>query len=328
MSSEPHSRQYEVYWGKKAPTDKLRRVLTDREPAFQYERRNDKIKTTLGWGQRKLALELLEFLTLYSKDGDLVLYVGAAPGSNIIWLTRLFPNLNFDLYDPRDFDAGLRQLPNVRIFQEFFTDDTARAYSQVRNLNNEKVVLFISDIRTGSSGGGSLAEKIDFEKHVWDDMLSQQRWFDLMLPKRASLKFRLPYDLSSDGVGAEEKITEYLDGIIFIQPWIKQTSTETRLVPDEFGLRRLWSNKWYENNLFQHNIANRTYYYNHTVKAPGLDHCFDCASEVAIFQQYLRKQNTPPSDQAVSAMSQDLSYLLTRRRDGLATYKPRFNKAE
>ena len=45
----------------------------------------------LHWGQRKLLLSEIEFLTLYAAPGDLVLYAGAAPGGHIPYLARPLP---------------------------------------------------------------------------------------------------------------------------------------------------------------------------------------------------------------------------------------------
>ena len=59
------------------------------------------------WGQRKLALALLEFVLLYwdqkKHPNPKFLYVGAAEGTNIGMISRLFPAISWYLYDMRPF---------------------------------------------------------------------------------------------------------------------------------------------------------------------------------------------------------------------------------
>ena len=51
-----------------------------------------------------------------------------------------------------------------------------------------------------------------------------------------------------------------------------------------------YDNREYEEKLFYFNTVTRTSYYKHEVDGvEGLDHCFDCASEIVILQQYLQK---------------------------------------
>jgi hypothetical protein len=51
----------------------------------------------------------------------LCLYAGAGPGTHITILSMLFPSFTFHLYDPRNF--------NIKIFQEYFTDEITNNYS-------------------------------------------------------------------------------------------------------------------------------------------------------------------------------------------------------
>jgi len=54
---------------------------------------------------------------------------------------------------------------------------------------------------------------------------------------------------------------------------------------------RQYSHVEYQNYMFHHNTQTRTNYYEQHVAEPsaGLDHCYDCASEVLILTQYLRQ---------------------------------------
>ena len=42
------------------------------------------------------------------------MYVGAADGKHINFLVKLFPNVTFDLYDPRDF--MIKESERVKIY--------------------------------------------------------------------------------------------------------------------------------------------------------------------------------------------------------------------
>ena len=92
-------------------------------------------------GQLKLLISEILFLTKYAKDGNKVVYVGAAEGYHIPKLVELFPNLTFDLWDPAKF--GIKETKTINIFNKFFKDEDAENY--VKEHNN---ILFISDIRT------------------------------------------------------------------------------------------------------------------------------------------------------------------------------------
>ena len=87
-------------------------------------RRRGERKSTVHWGQRKLLLSEIEFLTRYSQDGMTVVYAGAAPGTHISYLSELFPSLRFVLVDPADFHCY--PTDRIVVLEEFFTDEVSR----------------------------------------------------------------------------------------------------------------------------------------------------------------------------------------------------------
>lgn len=94
-------------------------------PRNETDKQSHWMKDDSPWGQRKLLLTEIEFLTEFAKDGDTVLYIGAAPGTHIPYLAgELFPYVAFVLYDPArfDFDPVRDGLVNVRIVNDFFRD--------------------------------------------------------------------------------------------------------------------------------------------------------------------------------------------------------------
>lgn len=188
-------------------------------------------------GQLKLFFTELLFLTLCTKPGDKIIYVGAAPGYHITKLADLFPDINFDLWDPRKFETEERK--NIKLYNDYFTDTSANSYAQ-DELNNERL-LFICDLRTLKIGEYKKFKDIDrMDELVDDDMIMQKRWCQIIKPEYAYLKFRLPYIVPR---------TEYLSGTIYLQPYTK-ISTEARLLTNNYD-----DNVIYDNIIFQEKMA-------------------------------------------------------------------------
>jgi len=139
-------------------------------------------------------------------------------------------------------------------------------------------VLFISDIRSADWNHQSQAE---VEAGVKQDMQNQMRWHLLMKPRVSLLKFRLPW---------EPGTCDYLDGTVYLPVWGPQTTTETRMVVSGSAMKR-WDNVRYEQQMFYFNTVARVALYPHQVRADGIDHCFDCSSEVEILRQYVERMH-------------------------------------
>eukprot|EP00761_Pharyngomonas_kirbyi_P008568 gb/GECH01008580.1/.p1 GENE.gb/GECH01008580.1/~~gb/GECH01008580.1/.p1 ORF type:complete len:454 (+),score=34.32 gb/GECH01008580.1/:1-1362(+) len=256
------------------------RVVTKETPRSKYKRRQGEAKTVEHWGQRKLLMSEIEFLSEYSKPGMTVLYAGAAPGDHTNFLQRdMFPQLKFVLVDPARFSAYSVE-GKVEIINDYFDDHIARRYAERED------ILFISDVR---SMDVTMSEK-EKERHVVSDMEAQMRWHKIIKPEASMLKFRLPYP-------PPERQTEYLDGYMYLPVWGGRTTTETRLIVTKDHLdpstketrTRLYSHVDYESVMFHFNTVTRTMYFEHNVDGEGLDHCFDCSSEILILSRYLQK---------------------------------------
>lgn len=270
-----HLRQNEAETIEQYDIIDLARTLRPDAPQLPYKRRADDNKTVNHWGQRKLFMSELEFLTLYGNRSNIVVYAGAAPGTHIPYLSELFPGITFILVDPCDF--WIDPTERIQIRKEFFTDEIAKEFSRFRP-------LFISDIRTADA---KVLQPEEVEDAVEEDQRMQMRWHALINPHASMLKFRLPW-----GAGQ----TRYLRGDIYIQVWPGATSSETRLVvvPPASGVVELvdYDNTKYEQQMFYHNNVTRVSYYHHDVRGvKGLCHCYDCASEVAIWTLYIMTDN-------------------------------------
>ena len=151
-------------------------------------------------GQRKLLLAEIQFLTQCSEKAKNIIYVGAAPGHHITYLSELFPNNIFHLYDPRNF--AINQTDKININVEYF--DCA-------SISFDNFIL-ISDIRQNIT---TSMTDIFKNKIIIEDMNLQQSWVEKLKPTASLLKFRLPTDCNN---------YEYLDGTIIEQPWTPEST--------------------------------------------------------------------------------------------------------
>lgn len=329
------------------------RELPDDAPRERYRRRKNETKTVIHWGQRKLLLSEIEFLTLCGSSENPVVYAGAAPGTHLTKLAEMFPHHTFYCYDPAPFNV--KSLSNLHTYQTLFTDELAMAY-------RGKDVLFICDIRAAESRAEAAN---DVEESVGNDMDDQQRWFALMQPVAAILKFRLSWKPGK---------TPYMHGKILLPVFGPITTTESRLLvvgnsllaipnheltrkraerskksvlsPSSTGSQEVsadageeslglvvrdtrgfmmqlrdYDNTAYEEQMFYFNTRQRVALYPHSVDGEGLDHCYDCRAEVDILTKYcvqvLGMRYTTQTEQAeVASCVASMSRAISRSLTG------------
>lgn len=290
-------------------------IIDSSTPEVPYTSRKDEIKTAVHWGQRKLFLTVLQFMTLYVKlERDIVpkiVYAGAAPGHNIALLSKLFPTCEFHLYDMNKFSDLLNGNPKVKLYKQLFLDEDAKKWNGIDN------VYFISDIRRDTLG---MSTK-DAELIIQGDMQMQMKWIELMKPVESHLKFHLPY--SGLGIGST---TEYFNGTVYVQPWRGASSTECRLVP-KWGEKKLWNNKKYEDQNFYINsiLREKTKFYNpldgslNPIDGQELLNDYDSAMEINILSDYIKKFSPNPEEDLkhVVNMSRILTNTITFYMDNL-----------
>lgn len=257
-------------------------LVANSSPREKYYSRPAAEKTSVHWGQRKLFLTELQFLTMFDDslvENPIIVYAGAAPGIHIQYLSELFPRYIFHLYDPRQFADNLRNVDNIFTYQRPFTDEDAVYWSTQTN------VYFISDIRTAE---WKRMTREQTEASVSEDMQMQMHWYETINPIQAHLKFRLPWPDRWPSI-----TYRYLFGYLFKQPWAPQSSTEGRLVPVK-GRYFDWNIQDYEEVMFYfNNTIRETFKCNEAIDPPELTDDFDSNAEVFILKEYIAKYEYP-----------------------------------
>ena len=295
--------------------------LTPESERTTYRSRAKIEKNTVHWASRKLFLDKLSFLALFWKPSELaqpqVLFINAAPGGHIDLLAQFFPQMTFHLYDQKPFllTDNVPNQPNynsnkaiININNFAFTHDIARTWA------NRNDVIFVSDY----SSPNTPAAVSDSEDKIKVDMLVQQDWYDLIKPKLALVKFRLPYP-RPDGPTS----FKYLSGFLLKPIWGPASATETRLVPNNLQIE--WNLKWYEETMayFNQTLRESTVFINPItnslapVNAPELLSDFDSAAEAFVLAGYIKtRYRNYTLDQVVK-----LSNYITTELDGWSTIK-------
>ena len=303
-------------------------TLNPEDPELPYRRRKDEEKKSIAYGQRKLMLTLVQFITNFW-DPEVVpnpklVYAGAAPGTNIGIVSTMFPEIEFHLYDPRPFKIKLSD--KIKTYQQYFTNEDAQKWA------DRDDIFFVSDIRTADYNKASDLD--ENEQQIMDDMQMQMEWYNIIKPVRGHLKFRLPYT-----GGNRPSHMEYLYGYVFKQCWAPQTSTETRLVPvygnDGEPITKLWNCQKYQDQMFYHNVIvresfcydnpfvqsddnnnNETQY----IDYPELLNDWDSRAETQILMDYIYKR-VGKVGKHIQQMVIALSRMITTRLNEKSRYK-------
>lgn len=254
------------------------------------------------WGQKKLLLSEIQFFTNICKKLNIknlkdyiAVYIGAADGAHLPILFNLFPELNWLLYDPNPFNKHVKNNNKVKIFNQYFLDETVKHVLQ-HSLN--KKILFISDIRVTPK-----------DEEVMTDMINQAKWGTELDADFMLLKFRLPYNeptsfipktikdlkLNSKISNNEyiAKDTVYLKGTVYLQLYHPQYSTELRLLVEKKNNKYELDNYDYieiENKIFNYNTEIRLTAniegYDFLNLIPGYDKSIENIMEYEIVKEY------------------------------------------
>ena len=268
--------------------------LNDNSPTETYRVRDDSEKCGIAWGQRKLLLSLVSFLTnfLDKKKRYRVVYAGAAPGINIGIVSQLFPEVIWHLYDPDNISLKTDFTKGIIVYQKKFTDYEAQYWAEQQKLKDD--IYFISDIRTvDHNRSQNLSEH---EEHILEDMEMQKRWVEIIRPRYSQLKFRPPYSIP----GVPQTIN-YFSGIIYKTPWAPQSSTETRLVVENNFSYREYNCEIYQSQMFYHNnTLRKTENCQDKELVKELVNDWDCLCELHIWKKFLERKKINSTPEKIS----------------------------
>lgn len=282
-------------------SDKFSRIIDIDGKHEKYQRREMEFKQVLHWGQLKLMLTEIEFITLaYEQHGNdprplYMVYAGAAPGQHTKYLSKLFPTVHFELYDPNDF--AIEESEMIKIHVQFYTDVDSNYW---KSQSDTKYVIFCSDIRTEPPN----------EESVIINMTMQLEWWKIMNPELTMFKFRLPW---------KPGYTDYAKGDIYIQPYPGPTSTETRLIIKKNAPIIKYDHKKYEDACYTHNFQTRTNYYDIidntgtildvNIVDNNLCNCYDCAAFMHIINKYLKLNiSDKTSAQLIASIQKQITF--------------------
>ncbi len=245
--------------------------LFDSEPTIP------KPKSVIHWGQLKMFLVTILFLINKVDPDDKevhIIYPGSARGDNILILCDMFPNTLWYLIDPAPHHPklkGHKQIVEIRT--EFFTDDLAKHYFK-KFANRKFPLLILSDIRVDTD-----------DKAIIDNQDSNALWHNIIKPDHSYFKFRCPYN--------EGKEYDYYDGKLYIQPYARVSSSETRIMFDTIITKKKYDCNEYFGKFTYFNRILRPSYYKKAIIPNNkyFDHCYDCTYFSYLISNYLKKFN-------------------------------------
>ncbi|SNW62990.1 Poly A polymerase regulatory subunit [Orpheovirus IHUMI-LCC2] len=194
--------------------------------------------------QYKAFLSELQFFTLFVEDKDpIVVYIGATPNYQIVTIANLLGVGQFHLYD-----EGIKEIlhPRIKTYNKKFDDEDINRWK-------DKGVYLICNIKNKSPDESTEKE---FSESIFAMMKEQEDLYLKLNPKKALLQFKLPY--------VYEWMTnlefEYLDGILLLQPWVTQISSECKLIPrigKDGMIKKKWNIQTYQEQMYYHNTIRR-----------------------------------------------------------------------
>eukprot|EP01060_Flectonema_neradi_P005941 TRINITY_DN13986_c0_g1_i1.p1 TRINITY_DN13986_c0_g1~~TRINITY_DN13986_c0_g1_i1.p1 ORF type:complete len:383 (+),score=42.55 TRINITY_DN13986_c0_g1_i1:52-1149(+) len=280
-------------------------LLNEQSGRMAYRRRRGEKKDTLHWGQRKLLMSEIDFLTQYGTEkACTVVYAGASPGCHIPFLSKMFENVSFILVDPNPF--AITETDKIEIRTQYFSTKTATDIREQKG--DEERILFISDIRTAD---WKTQTPESYLEYLNADNKAQQEWHVVIKAYKSMLKFSLPY---------QKGVTKYLAGDLYYPVWGPQTTTECRLVPTT-GFTE-YDHTVHEQRMFFFNTVVRNTSFRHLfpdAEGVGFDFRYDCCREIQILTRFLEKVPSYPT-RSLSDLSSDISDAINSKGYTLATH--------
>lgn len=192
----------------------------------------------------RLLLAEMNFINRYVEMGDKeirVVYIGASPGNHLVKLLKMYPFINFDLYDDQPLDFELENYikenhSHVNFFNQLFELETCDSYKD-RNediylITDNRDVKYNQDPNFGTDFAAKTAWQDEKEKSYEVDMEFQKQVCFRLNPVYACLRFRPPHYYS--GITDKDANFLYFKGVVWMMPFSEFKSTETRLVTNTY----------------------------------------------------------------------------------------------
>ena len=239
------------------------RQLLVEAPRMKYRRRRDDVKSVVNWKARSQLLAVTEFLLRNGALADTVVML-LPVSAHLPILCQMFPHHRFIVYDTAPMPLELGDVALLEWREQAFSDESVAEFASLP-------ILLVSECR--------IVEEEDAQFQMIVHMKMQKEWCDSIKPAAALLRFGLPWN---------DLITSYLSGEMFLPIWSPATGTEVYLSVTNGGDALVqYDNRAHEEQMFYFNNVTRVALYPHEVTGvPGLDHCFDCASEVAVLTEF------------------------------------------
>jgi hypothetical protein len=294
QSHKKEDRKRDVY----KPTEVVLTLSHAESPRKAYTRfSEDDVKGVVYCSELKNIMKDVSFLTDKSMPGDTVIYIGNTMGRWVETVSRMFPMLQFIVYDGNPTkvqtcmaEGTLKEDPvhtmkhpgNVHLRNTWFNVQEAENLTTGRNapLSPTRTLMMVetrnmshapedtppsdpvqdcTDVEE-SMKHGTASQAPFVERDIMKDMADQDAWLHVLKPRSALLKFNLPYQ------GA--KSYSYMSGTMLLQPFAQKMCTEVQLVvdrpkPSMSSLlstypRELYSSQAHDECMLFHNVVTRT----------------------------------------------------------------------
>jgi hypothetical protein len=225
-------------------------------------------------------------------------YVGAAPGYHLTYLSSLFPNIQFEVYDINDIIGESHD--NLNIHKEKFTTIVANYWKEKVESENAYLAFY-----------SNITKEITKCSNAAKNVILQNNWWTVMNPDLTMFKFRLPWSIG---------YTLYPIGDIFMQPYTSGTNTESCLIVKKNAKMISYDHEKYERACYYHNTILRNSkwrvqnYDTHILSSDksstldnlnDLDECYDCTLFMMIVKEY---QSNNISNLSIKEIEKNVQY--------------------
>jgi hypothetical protein len=187
-----------------------------------------------------------------------LIFLGANPGDHLNNLAEMFPMIHFYAFDALEMPKVI-ETPNLKKYQKVFDVED---YMEIRTtMSSEDVLLLISGMRnkTYNARPNTEEEVLRGANLIISDMEEQKKWFYLMKPAFALLRFRPLRSKESKLVNRSS--FKYLTGIHLLSPYSKPMTNTTMLMVKYDSTSEESEANYFDNDIVKklkyHNIVTR-----------------------------------------------------------------------